>query len=262
MYNCNVVISDNKIILVRPKTELANECHYHEPRQFSYYEYRLPSGEMKDIEIIMFPENAGLTQSSAPFGVGILSTPNCKIGFEICEELWCESPTIGDHMRNNDVDILINTSSSYFEYGKLKTRINLIKNASKNMVYVYCNNCGEQGITNTCMDGGSMIFQNDECLTLMKQFQKEKILTSTVYVYLSSSIPKSNLIISDTFPKFHIIQQDLIYTKYDQNLTQSIDVTSAIYNDDLQCLNAMICWLWVIMQILKQHIYFYPLAED
>jgi NAD+ synthase (glutamine-hydrolysing) len=258
LYNCNVVISNNKIVLVRPKTELANECHYHEPRQFSYYEYLLPSGDMKDLETIVFPILAGLNQINAPFGVAILEIPflgsSFKLSFEICEELWCEYPTIGDHMRNNNVDILINTSSSYFEYGKLETRINLISNASKDMVYVYCNNCGEQGITNTCMDGGSMVFQDEKCLTLMKQFQTEKILTSTVYVDLSRNI----INIANDSPKFHIIVLDLTYVTCDQNLTQCIP--PIIDNSDAQCLNAMMCWLWGYYANSRATYLFLPLS--
>jgi NAD+ synthase (glutamine-hydrolysing) len=260
LYNCNVIIFNNEIVLIRPKTELANESHYHEPRQFNYYEYRLPSGEMKDLETIVFPANGGLNQISAPFGVAILNVPffdsSFKISFEICEELWCEHPTIGDYMRNNDVDILVNTSSSYFEYGKLETRINLVSNASKDMIYVYCNNCGEQGITNTCMDGGSMVFQDGECLTLMKQFQTEKLITSTVFVDPSKYRERRNVIISgisDTFPKFHII-----YLERNQNLTQSIPLV--IDNSDTQCLNAMVCWLWGYYANSRATYLFLPLS--
>lgn len=248
LYNCNIFISNNQIVLIRPKVELANESHYHEPRHFSYYEYRESNGNMKTLETFTFPSNSNIKQKTAPFGVAILQAQIGKsfvnIGSEICEELWCEHPTLGDYQIMNNVDILINTSSSYFELDKLDLRMNLVKNASTGIVYVYCNNSGEQSHNSTCMDGASMVYKNCELLTIMEQFSAEQIQTSTVTFDLENlQTTRQKIQIIDDFPVFHVIPIVISINQTFNELTQIISHPVLIDRYE-QCLYAMMYWLW------------------
>lgn len=264
LYNCNVFIANSTIVLVRPKTELANESHYHEPRHFSYYEYREASGKMKNLETLTFPESVGFSQSSVPFGIAILNVKIgetiVKIASEICEELWCEHPTIGNYFVANDVDILINTSSSYFEYGKLDVRMNLVKNASSNITYVYCNNSSEQSHNSTCMDGGSMVYENGKLLALMNQFSTNLLEVETVTINPTQFREDRRRMHSYLDqPTFH--QLDIHVTDISSNfpLTSIIESPSIMPNE-VQCLYAMIMWLWGYYKFSKATFLFLPLS--
>lgn len=264
LYNCNLFITNSTIVLVRPKTELANESHYHEPRHFSYYEYREASGKMKDLETITFPEKVGFAQLSAPFGIAILNIKVgetiVKIASEICEELWCEHPTIGDYLVSNGVDILINTSSSYFEYGKLDVRMNLVKNASTNITYIYCNNSAEQSHNSTCMDGGSMVYENGKLLALMNQFSTN-VLEMEIVTIDPTRFREAHSVMPSLpdQPIFH--QLDTFVTDFSRyaTVTPTIEFPLILPNE-VQCLYAMMTWLWGYYKCSGATFLFLPLS--
>lgn len=263
LYNCNLYLSNNNILLVRPKTELANESHYHEPRHFSYYEYREQTGNLKDLEQIVFPSNSLLHNHCAPFGIAIIEaivgTTNVKIASEICEELWCDAPTLGNYLILNDVDILINTSSSYFEIDKLATRMELIKNASSGVVYVYCNNCGEQSYNNTCMDGASMVYADGKLLLLMEQFPIEFMQRGTVTVDIEKIKHSRQRHDFLSFPKFDVLNTTINH--HTNNTLQTIPLTKYnIANKYEQCLFAMMLWLYEYYEKSGATYLFLPLS--
>lgn len=263
-YNCNVYLSNGSIVLVRPKTELANESHYHEPRHFSYYEYRESTGNMKELETIVFPTNCELVQMMAPFGVAILDAligQTCvKIASEICEELWCEHPTLGDFLTMNGVDVLINTSSSYFELDKLSVRMDLMKNASKGIVYAYCNNGGEQGHNSTCMDGASMIYKNEELLLLMDQFSLQQLQIETVTLDIEDlRMNRVPIETSQNYPCFHIIPVHVTKNVLVREITPVLK-NPVIIDRYEQCLHAMMIWLWGYYTHSKATYLFLPLS--
>jgi NAD+ synthase (glutamine-hydrolysing) len=262
-YNCNVYLSNGKIVLVRPKTELANESHYHEPRHFSYYEYREATGNIKAVETIEFPTNCELVQTSAPFGVAILDVHIgeniVKIASEICEELWCENPTLGDFLVMNNVDVLINTSSSYFEMDKLDTRMNLVKNASSGVIYAYCNNGGEQGHNSTCMDGGSMIYKNGELLLLMEQFSTEQLQIGTVTFDLVDLRTTRHITTTENYPQFHVISVFVTNDIETKTPTPILDNPKILGRYE-QCLSAIMMWLWGYYVYSRATFLFLPLS--
>lgn len=263
-YNCNVYLSNGLIVLVRPKTELANESHYHEPRHFSYYEYRESTGSMKELETIVFPANCKLTQTLAPFGVAILDAQigsTCvKIASEICEELWCEHPTLGDFFAMNGVDILINTSSSYFEMDKLVVRMDLVKNASKGVVYAYCNNSGEQSHNSTCMDGASMIYKNSELLLLMDQFSVHQLQIRTVAIDVEDlRMTRPTVDTLTNYPCFHVIPIYVTGNTLEREITPILK-NPVIIDRYEQCLYAMMTWLWGYYVNSKATFLFLPLS--
>lgn len=134
-YNCRLLFLNGNILLIRPKMFLANDGNYRETRWFSPFldrnvqEYKLPS-------II-----SGISgQKTVPFGNLVLSTlvplsnpltseKDTVFGTELCEELFTpNSPHI--EMSLDGVEIFTNGSGSHHEFGKLHTRIDLIRGAT------------------------------------------------------------------------------------------------------------------------------------
>ena len=149
-YNTMTYILNKKIILIRPKITLADDGNYREARFFSSWEYGL--FEPFTIDLRPF----GIKQT-VPIGNKIIELNGIKIGTEICEELWTSNENnrvnalngttkikVHDELYKNGVNVVLNSSGSHFEMGKLKKRIDLIQKATKNSklsydkVYVYC----------------------------------------------------------------------------------------------------------------------------
>ena len=85
-YNCRLVYINKRIVLIRPKTVLANDHNYREQRWFTGYK---SNGEVDSIELPKCVQKVCSNQRSAPFGLGFLKlADNIRVGYEICEELW------------------------------------------------------------------------------------------------------------------------------------------------------------------------------
>ena len=159
-YNTMTFISNGKIILIRPKINLADDGNYREARWFtSWSKEGLENFELE-----------GFQQKSAPIGVAIINCNGVKIAAEVCEELWIpQSMNIPLYL--NDTDIILNSSGSHFEMNKIQKRINLINAATKRSggAYIYSNMKGCDG-ERLYFDGGSMIGINGEIVALEKRF--------------------------------------------------------------------------------------------
>ena len=177
-YNCRVFVLDGKLLLIRPKMILASDGNYREARWFTAWErgwttepYTLPH------EIV---ELTG--QRKIPIGIAAIATTDTLLAAETCEELFVPmSPHI--HFGNAGVEIIANGSGSHHELGKLRTRTELIRNASaKNGgVYLYANQQGCDG-GRLYFDGCALIAQNGEILALGSQFSLNdvEVVTATV----------------------------------------------------------------------------------
>lgn len=117
-----------------------------------------------------------------PFGDGIISTQDTCFACETCEELFTPAAPHGP-MGLDGVEIFTNSSGSHFELRKLKTRLDLIIEATKKSggIYLYANQKGCDG-DRLFYDGSSMIICNGQILACGSQF-------CTLYL-LSSPFPK------------------------------------------------------------------------
>jgi NAD+ synthase (glutamine-hydrolysing) len=119
-YNCRVIFYNTQILLIRPKMCLANDGNYREMRWFTAWTLR------NTVELVHLPseirEIAG--QATAPFGDGVIRTPDAVFGTESCEELFTpQSPHIALSLAG--VEIFTNGSASHHEFQKLSTRIDV-----------------------------------------------------------------------------------------------------------------------------------------
>nr|VZI44534.1 unnamed protein product [Spirometra erinaceieuropaei] len=91
-FNCRLVILNGRILLIRPKTVLADGGLHREPRWFTAWNHAEKLRQYPLPEIIT--SATPLRQTSAPFGCPLLrfSTPSSDslllVGLETCEELW------------------------------------------------------------------------------------------------------------------------------------------------------------------------------
>ncbi|XP_068656594.1 glutamine-dependent NAD(+) synthetase [Aristolochia californica] len=154
-YNCQIFCLNRKILMIRPKMNLANDGNYRELRWFSAWkhkdklmEFQLPS----DI-------SEALSQSTVPFGYGYLQFLDTAIAAEVCEELFTpDAPHI--ELALNGVEVFMNASGSHHQLRKLDLRINLIKSATVicGGVYMYSNHQG--------CDGGRLYFDGCCCIAI------------------------------------------------------------------------------------------------
>ncbi|KAL0077567.1 hypothetical protein J3Q64DRAFT_1768272 [Phycomyces blakesleeanus] len=176
-YNCRVIISDGRIVLIRPKMFLANDGNYRELRLFTPWmpkkveEYYLPRMIQKITN-----------QTTVPFGDAVISTLDTCIGCETCEELFTpDSPHI--NMGLDGVEIFTNSSGSHHELRKLHTRVELMKAATQKVggVYLYANQQGCDG-DRLYYDGCAMILVNGKIVAQGTQFSLNdvEVVTATI----------------------------------------------------------------------------------
>lgn len=86
-YNAKVLVLNRKVLLVRPKTENADEFVYSESRYFVAY---APFKNKYDLEEFILPNiiERQTGQRTCPFGVAVVQCLDCTFGLEICQELW------------------------------------------------------------------------------------------------------------------------------------------------------------------------------
>lgn len=185
-YNCRVLALDRKILLIRPKTSLADNGNYRESRYFTAFQCGLgDSGHSNEPEEIILPAvfYEKLTQHSAPFGViPIQFGDGVCVGCESCEELWTPQATHID-LALRGVEIVGNGSGSHHELRKLNQRLELIQNATRicGGVYLYANQRGCDG-GRLYYDGGALIACNGKILAQASQFSllDVEVITATV----------------------------------------------------------------------------------
>jgi len=182
-YNCRILCWDGQILLIRPKTALADNGNYRESRYFTAYEQQQQQATgLIDFLLPKFVQDA-IGQRTVPFGLGHIQTNDgVKLGCESCEELWTPQAThIGLALRG--VEIITNGSGSHHELRKLNTRLELILNATSKCggIYLYSNQRGCDG-GRLYYDGGAIIACNGKLLAQAPQFdvQDVHVITATV----------------------------------------------------------------------------------
>jgi NAD+ synthase (glutamine-hydrolysing) len=178
-YNTNIFIYGGKIVLIRPKTILADDGNYREARWFTVW----PKDKYEEFVYELYGK-----KEKCPIGIASINYDGVLIAGEICEELWApESMNTGLYL--SGVDIIINPSGSYFEAGKLEKRINLIKHATKKNggVYLYSNLEGGDG-QRIYFGGGSIIAQNGEIINIEDRFDMLDIKLMVEDIDLYSTI--------------------------------------------------------------------------
>ncbi len=222
-YNCRVICCEKKIVLIRPKTAMADNGNYRESRYFTAYKPPSSSsggnggggsggsGGHDSFEELQLPKifRDKFKQKTAPFGImPIQCVDGTSIGCESCEELWTPQ---AEHIRLSlsGVEIIGNGSGSHHELRKLNSRLELMISATRKCggLYLYANQRGCDG-GRLYYDGCAMIVCNGQVLAQAKQFDVHDVQTIVATVDLDdvrsyrASIPSFGIQAAQSRQKF------------------------------------------------------------
>ena len=173
-YNCRLICRDGRVLLIRPKTALADAGNYREGRYFADYsapQTTAPNNAAIENHLLppIFLSKFG--QRHAPFGLHHLRCADgTTVGCESCEELWTPRSSHVD-LALRGVEIIGNGSGSHHELRKLSTRVELMVSATRKCggVYLYSNQRGCDG-GRAYYDGCAMIVVNGRIVAQAPQF--------------------------------------------------------------------------------------------
>ena len=171
LYNCAVAIQGTRILCIIPKSYLPNYGEFEEGRWFRPGRF-IQSG--KTINIL---------GQTVPFGTDVLlsadNIPNCRIGIEICEDIWVQaSPHI--YQINSGATIIANPSASNFTIGKAETREFLATSTSAKGKCCYIFTSAAPGESSElAWDGHHFICENGRIIAKGPRFSREPQLLTT-----------------------------------------------------------------------------------
>lgn len=266
-YNCRVLVRDKKVLLIRPKSSMADNGNYRESRYFTAY-------QSDHIETILLPRifHDKFHQTSAPFGTQYVQfRDGISVGCESCEELWTPRATHID-LALQGVEIVGNGSGSHHELRKLNQRLQLIMSATRKCggVYLYSNQRGCDG-GRLYFDGGALISCNGEVLAQGKQFDVDDVEVVTATIDLDdvrsyrASIPSFGIQAAATrasekgnfvdCPTVAFVPENL-----EHSLVPTLPKDLLIHCPEEECCLGPACWLWDYLRRSGAAGFFLPLS--
>ena len=164
LYNCAVAARGGKILGIVPKTYLAGNGEFYEPRWFE------SAGKLPGRCI--GADFAG--QKDIPFGVRqLFRVGNALFGVEICQDLWSPVPQ-STWAALAGAQLIINLSASNEVLMKHEYRKMLVSATSSRLfaAYLYCS-CGYGESTQDLVwAGSSLIYENGSLIAESRRFQR------------------------------------------------------------------------------------------
>jgi NAD+ synthase (glutamine-hydrolysing) len=168
LFNCAALIADGRVLGFVPKTYLPSTNEFYEERWFTSAS-------------LAISETVEINGQEAPFGCDLLfaadNLPGCKIGIEVCEDLWAVNPPSGD-MALAGATILLNGSASNELLGKVDYRRDLVRQQSARCLaaYLYAGAGPGESTTDTVWAGHSLIAENGSLLAETERFRFETMM--------------------------------------------------------------------------------------
>ena len=288
-YNCRVLCHNRRVLLVRPKTAMADNGNYRESRYFTSYRPPLATATAnQQQQQILLPPNLFAQfhgQRHAPFGLHCLAlSDGTTVGCESCEELWTPRSQHID-MALRGVDIIGNGSGSHHELRKLDARLDLMVGATRKCggVYLYANQRGCDG-GRLYYDGCAMIVCNGRVLAQAKQFDVRDVEVITATVDLDdvrsyrASIPSLGIQAADLNASGSgagggcgfVRCDDLALAGPSANITadgtrlhprpEGSDEGIRLHKPEEECCLGPACWLWDFLRRSGAAGFFLPLS--
>ncbi|XP_042528514.1 glutamine-dependent NAD(+) synthetase isoform X1 [Dipodomys spectabilis] len=261
-YNCRVIFLNRRILLIRPKTALANQANYRELRWFT------PWARSRQTEEHFLPRMLQdvTNQDTVPFGDAVLATWDTCIGSEICEELWTpHSPHID--MGLDGVEIFTNASGSHHVLRKAHARVDLVTMATtKNGgIYLLANQKGCDG-DRLYYDGCAMVAMNGSVFAQGAQFSLDdvEVLTATLDLEdvrsYRAEISSRNLAASRVNPYPRVKVDFALSCSEDLLQPVSAPVQWRYHSPEEEISLGPACWLWDFLRRSRQAGFFLPLS--
>ncbi|XP_033629218.1 glutamine-dependent NAD(+) synthetase-like [Asterias rubens] len=262
-YNTRVIFLNRKILLIKPKTDMANYGNYRELRWFKGWV------KARTIEEYFLPRMiTNITnQITVPIGDGVISTRDTCIGSEVCEGLWtANSPHIA--MSLDGVEIITNGSGSHHELRKCHTVIDLVKAATYKCggIYMYSNLRGCDG-ERVYYQGGSLIGINGNIVTRGESFSLKDVDVEVATLDLEDvraykgQISSNNLYAASVAKSFPRIKVEFSLSgAMDSSLRTNQPIQCALPTPEEEIALAPACWLWDYLRRSGQAGFFLPLS--
>jgi NAD+ synthase (glutamine-hydrolysing) len=170
LFNCAAFCVGGEVIGLVPKTHLPVTQEYYEERWFSRSQ-TLPV------------ETVALGGREVPIGSDLIfeaeNFAECRIGVEICEDLWAVQPKSG-RLALAGATVLVNPSASDELLGKAPYRRELVKQQSARCLaaYLYASSGPGESTTDVVFSGHGMICESGTILTESKRFQFRTTVTT------------------------------------------------------------------------------------
>eukprot|EP00755_Sulcionema_specki_P006435 Sspe_Gene.35476::Locus_17178_Transcript_1_1_Confidence_1.000_Length_2364::g.35476::m.35476/K01950/E6.3.5.1, NADSYN1, QNS1, nadE; NAD+ synthase (glutamine-hydrolysing) len=261
-YNCRVFLHNHKILLIRPKMNLANDGNYRETRWFAAW----MGGYTLDEHYLPRRIREITRQSKAPFGIGAIATVDSVLASETCEELFTpQAPHIT--MALNGVEIILNGSGSHHQLRKLNQRVELIQSATRKAggAYLYANHQGCDG-NRLYFDGCSMIVVNGELMNMASQFsiKEVEVVSSVIDLHdirayrgaiASRSVQGAS---SATVPRVDVHFE--LSPDANRFIPPSVPIPVKYHTAEEEIAYGPACWLWDYLRRSGMFGYFLPLS--
>ena len=277
-FNCRVFVYNRRVLLIRPKMELANDGNYREGRWFAQFNLSSSSDSARRVEDFPLPrcfldkldDLLCPPPSTVPFGFAILrSLDGVTFGAESCEELWSPSPP---HVRLslNGCDVIGNGSGSHHELRKLDARLALVKSATTKCggCYLYANQRGCDG-SRLYFDGCAMVSCNGDLLSQASQFSlsEVEVVTATIDVDEIRSYRAGKCSFTNQATRLYEKEDIAVFT-IDANLLHpyllrpppSPPIAHKLHTPEEECALGPACWLWDYLRRSGAAGFFLPLS--
>lgn len=160
LYNCAIVLNNEKVLGIVPKCYLPNYNEFYEKRWFT--------SAFNDT----LPEYINIGNKRIPFGHSLLfNAGGFKFGIEICEDLWAPNPP-STNMCMNGAEIILNLSASNETIGKSTYRRNLVAQQSARCIcgYIYCSAGSSESTSDLVFSGHNIIAENGHIIAESELF--------------------------------------------------------------------------------------------
>lgn len=159
LINAAVAFRSGKILGVVPKTYLPNYREFQEKRWF------LSSLDFSDTQIVIGSQEIPLNKDF------LIEVNDCKIGAEICEDLWAPIPR-DLHLAQLGADVVVNLSASNELVGKNEYLRNLIcqQSALLKIGYVYASAGWGESSMDLVFSGNALIAEKGQMVAASRRF--------------------------------------------------------------------------------------------
>jgi len=212
LFNCAVAIYKGTILGVVPKSCLPNYGEFYEKRWFS------SAKQLLSKELF-------LCGQKVPVGTDLIFSaeqiPYCKIGIEICEDLWSAIPP-SSYQSLYGATILLNPSASNELATKYDYRKQLISQQSSRCIacYVYSSSGVGESTQDTVFSGHGLIYENGTLLKESQRFLKEtQLIYTDIDLELLANDRMKNTTFTDTqsdLPSF----REITFSMKPQNIDE------------------------------------------
>lgn len=168
IYNCAIIIQENKILGIVPKWYLPHTYEFNEAR---YYVsgHKIVNQEMT------------ILNQTVPFGQMVFTNEDelAQFGVEICQDMWSPlSPH--EHLYANGAVMVFNVSASPESIGKGEYRSTIVKAISyrNNGAYIYTSNNMSESTSEVIFSNHKMIYEGGEAL---KDINEISFISDIIY---------------------------------------------------------------------------------